>query len=153
MCSNNEGEPYWAKPGKAPPPMNPHISGVNTPESAAQTASPALNVSPNAPNPPPDIPIAQPYCPPQASYNVQPRTVNGMMNGQHVQQRAYAVQSLYPGNGQYNVQYVTTTEPYCGPISWTIGLVLCFFTGWGCVVACCPCDSRTVTYVDGQIRD
>mmetsp|Transcript_56019 Transcript_56019/g.177500 ORF Transcript_56019/g.177500 Transcript_56019/m.177500 type:complete len:99 (-) Transcript_56019:349-645(-) len=34
-------------------------------------------------------------------------------------------------------------EEYCGPISWSIGCVLCIFLGpIGLAPLCCPCDKR-----------
>ena len=151
----NNNEPYWLKPGGVPPPSNPHApSGpVHADDVAHAFESAPTAPNPNVPATSAEIPMAQPYCP-QPAYNNQPRYVNNM-EGYHQPPRAYSVHPVLVVNGapqQYG-QYMTTTEEYCGPISWAIGAVLCFFTGWGCLVFCCPCDSRTVTYVNGSRVD
>jgi hypothetical protein len=150
--NKSEAEPYWLKPGGVPPSSNPHAS--NGPDHTDGTARAFASTAPTSPPVsalPPDIPMAQPYCPQQATYNNQPRYVNNM-EGHNPPRAVYSAHPVLVVNGssQYGGQYITTTEEYCGPISWTIGAVLCFFTGWGCLVFCCPCDSRTVTYVNGS---
>jgi hypothetical protein len=150
--ADSKVEPYWLKPGGVPPASNPHTASVPSHSDGACAFAPTLPTSPQ-PNvqPPPEIPMAQPYCPQQATYNNQPRTVNNMDG--HPPHPAYAVHPVLTGNGanqQYAVQYLTTTEEYCGPVTCAIGWVLCFFTGWGWLAVFCPCDTRTVTYVNGS---
>ena len=96
-----------------------------------------------------EIPMAQPYDPQsgyrydaQSGYRSQP-----MPPGYVMQQVPYGPNGMMGYAG--NVERVTLTQPYCGPLTCMIGLVICFFTGAGCLVACCPCDTETVTYVNG----
>mmetsp|Transcript_48537 Transcript_48537/g.89400 ORF Transcript_48537/g.89400 Transcript_48537/m.89400 type:complete len:137 (-) Transcript_48537:66-476(-) len=39
---------------------------------------------------------------------------------------------------------VPVQEPYCGPVTAAMGLLICFCFGCGCIVVCCPCDERTI---------
>ena len=142
-----DAQPYWAKPGQAPPAQNPS-SEVHPQYAAGPYAQQAQSQVPMAqPIHNPSIPMAQAVSyafdpqaaaygygaqPPIPGYTVQPYGPNGMMG--------------YAGN----VEQITVTQPYCGPITCAIGLILCCFTCFGWVVACCPCDTETVTYVNGN---
>ena len=155
MSIQTKEEPYWVKPGAVPPSTNPNAAVEISAENQDHLTFSNNVANGNASAPSAEIPMAQPYnynsSQAQATYNIQPRYVNGMDPGYN-QHSTYAAQPVYPSNTPYNtgVQYVTATEQYCGPISCAIGLVICFFTGWGCLVACCPCDTRTVTYANGN---
>jgi hypothetical protein len=101
------------------------------------------------------VPMAQPvpnYPGAQASpggygvhYAVQPQSFSPQPMPGYGSPHGYGPNGMMPYSG--HTETVTVSQPYCGPITCVIGMVLCFFTGFGCVVACCPCDVETRTYV------
>mmetsp|Transcript_14931 Transcript_14931/g.36527 ORF Transcript_14931/g.36527 Transcript_14931/m.36527 type:complete len:102 (+) Transcript_14931:136-441(+) len=98
-----------------------------------------MGAQPPAYNPDANVPVASPVHQAQAA----PQYQNQMGGGYGAPQAQYAA----PGGP--NV--VQVQETYCGPVSVIIGLCICFVVGpFGCFVACCPCDSKTVTYVNGH---
>jgi hypothetical protein len=152
-------QPYWANPGQAPPAHNPNSD--MPPNYAGRAYSQGAPLQPQIPMAQPvsnsEIPMAQamPY-----GQNVPYRYGNNVMPPGYPAQLppGYPAQQIpYGPNGMMgyagNAERVTVTQPYCGPITCMIGMVLCFFTGFGFVVACCPCDTETVTYVNGARAD
>mmetsp|Transcript_5326 Transcript_5326/g.17190 ORF Transcript_5326/g.17190 Transcript_5326/m.17190 type:complete len:154 (-) Transcript_5326:621-1082(-) len=143
------GEPYWTKEGGRPPALNPTAAPPPPPPPAPAPVAQAYGQQ--------YIPMAAPVYPQQGYY--PPNTMQyGQQTGHYGQveafnyaQQPYPHQPQYPAAPPQGVADVRTiTQQYCGPISWALGLIICFFTGCGCVVACCPCDSESVTYVNGR---
>jgi hypothetical protein len=152
-----------------PPPMNPSFAAPQTPVPMAHAPmTPMANAQShpvpmaNAQNYPVPMANAQNYPVPMANAQNYPipmaqpvpnypgpqASAGGYGVRYAVQPQSYIPQPMpYGPNAMMPyTETVTVSQPYCGPITWVIGLVICFFTGCGCIVACCPCDVETRTY-------
>mmetsp|Transcript_64321 Transcript_64321/g.172161 ORF Transcript_64321/g.172161 Transcript_64321/m.172161 type:complete len:204 (-) Transcript_64321:265-876(-) len=149
----------WARPAYPPPP--PPAATMSAPPPPPPPAATMF-----APPPPraavPDLGYGQSNVPTgtviPASVqhhnppNYPPHSMQyGQQQANPMQQQYYYPQQVHPVMPPMQATQVEIrTRRYCGPATWALGIVLCFFTGAGCCVACCPCDIETVTYVNGR---
>lgn len=155
-----------------PPAQNPSFSTEQAPQPMSHSQIPVpmahVPMTPmgNAPNYPVPMASAQSYpaqnypipmAQPVSNYPGVQASSGGYGVNYAVQPQSFVPQPMHAGYGPNammppmpysgHTETVTVSQPYCGPITCAIGLVICFFTGCGCIVACCPCDVETRTYV------